>query len=138
MWYYIDTYEFIVPKGTYYVGDLCYALEDDLYHDIFGEKGYASGLYEDENKKEFFLVSGTAFGDGEYVDTLGRTYGVDAGIIGICPIDLAKKGTDGGQVIEFDGATECYFRGGMFSFRPIGEEMALFVIDTYGDSDFSE
>ena len=137
MWNYNNTYEFVVPKGTYYVGDLCYALEDDIYHDVFGQKGYASGLYQHE--EDFFLVSGTAFGDGEYVDTLGRTYAVDAGILGICPIALAKKGTDGGQVIEFDGDTECYFRGGMFSFTPVGEAIALFIIDTYGDdSEFSE
>ena len=137
MWNYNNTYEFVVPKGTYYVGDLCYALDEDLYRGVFGKKGYASGLYQ--NEEDFFLVSGTAFGDGEYVDTLGRTYAVDAGIIGICPIALAKKGTDGGQVIEFDKPTECYFRAGIFSFTPIGDDLALFIIDTYGDdSEFSE
>jgi len=138
MWNYNNTCEFIVPKGTYYVGDLCYALEDDIYHGVFGDKGYVNGLYR--NEEDFFLVSGTAFGDGEYVDTEGRSYSVDAGILGICPIALAKKGTDGGHVVEFDGATECYFRAGMFSFTPVGEAIALFVIDTRGDdeSEFSE
>lgn len=137
MWNYTDANKFTVPKGAYYVGDLCYALEDDIYHDVFGGQGYANGFYR--NGDDFFLVSGTAFGDGCYVDTLGRSYYVDAGIIGICPIHLAKKGTDGGQVIEFDEHVECEFYHGMFSFTPLLHEEALFHIDTWGDeSEFSE
>lgn len=137
MWSYKNTYEFVVPKGTYYVGDLCYALDDDIYTGVFGGQGYADGLYR--NGEDYFLVGETAFGDGTYADTDGRSYGVDSGTIGICPIDLAKKGTEGGQVIEFDCDTECYFRAGMFSFTPVGELSSLFHIDTYGDdSEFSE
>lgn len=137
MWTYINANQFVVPKGTYYVGDLCYALEDDIYRDVYGKMNYKDGLYQ--NEKDYFLVAGTAFGDGEYVDTLGRSYGVDAGIIGICPIHLARKGTEGGQVIEFEEDIMCDFHQGMFSFTPLDTDEAIFHIDTWGeDSDCSE
>ena len=137
MWNYTAVNLFTVPKGTYYVGDLCYALDDDIYHGVFGDHGYSCGFYQ--NGTDFFLVEATAFGDGQYVDTLGRSYDVDAGIIGICPIALATKGTDGGQVVKFDEDVTCEFYRGMFSFTPFLREEALFVIDTWGDdSEFSE
>jgi hypothetical protein len=116
-WTYTRETVFVCPKGQYYLGDLCYALGDEIYQGVFGEKTYADGLYQkDEN--EFFMVAGTACGDGEYTDSQGRKYSVDAGIIGICPLEMAVKGTEGGHVVTFDKAFHASFYGGMFAFQP--------------------
>jgi hypothetical protein len=136
-WHYSRETTFVCPKGQYYVGDLCYALDEETYSKVFGGKNYSDGLYQHENGKEVFMVSGTAVGDGEYRDTLGRSYGVDSGTIGICPIEMAKKGTYGGQVVTFDKAFKVNFYGGLFEFDPADwSEDGRFSIDTgFGDDD---
>ena len=135
-WHYSRTTTFVAPTGVYYVGDLCYALSDELYHGVFGKKYYADGLYQEADSADFFLTAGTACGDGEYKDTVGRTYSVDAGIIGICPIHLATKGTEGGQIVTFDKAYICSFSEGVFDFRPADWAAGgWFTIDTGFDED---
>lgn len=132
-WHYSRETTFVCPKGQYYVGDLCYALDDETYHKVFGGKSYSDGLYQNGN--EFFLVGGTAAGDGLYKDTLGREYGVDSGTIGICPIEMAKKGTYGGHVVTFDLAFKVNFYGGLFEFDPADwSETGRFSIDTAFES----
>lgn len=132
-WHYSRDTTFVCPKGQYYVGDLCYALDKDIYDNVFGGKRYSDGLYQHENAVAFFMVAGTAFGDGTYKDTLGREYGVDAGIIGICPIEMAVKGTEGGHVVTFDKAFKVTFYGGLFEFDPADwSESGRFCIDTGG------
>lgn len=76
-------------KGTYYLGDICYVMKDEIYDKVWGkEYGYDDGSYNIE--KTQFVVSSTAYGDGYYIDTKGRGYGVDAGVIGIVPKALWK------------------------------------------------
>lgn len=75
-------------KG-FYVGDICYVLDDEIYDDIWGAAGYEDGEYETPYGK--FAVASTAFGDGEYNDNYGHLYGVDAGVIGIVPWEILEK-----------------------------------------------
>lgn len=78
-------------KG-FYVGDICYALAEDVYHGVWGGAGYEDGKHTDPATGREFIVAGTADGDGEYNDQTGRLYPVDAGNIGIVPLELLDEG----------------------------------------------
>lgn len=67
-----------------YVGDICYALTDDVYDNVWSKADYKDGLYSYQNKQ--FAVHSTAHGDGCY-----DGYSVDAGVIGIVDLRLAEK-----------------------------------------------
>ena len=127
-----------IDPGTYYIGDLCYALPKDLYDKVFGEiGGYRDGLYR--NMEDFFLVGGTAFGDGEYKATDGNTFAVDAGIIGIAPIRTCdmRGGTriSGGHIYSFHEPITCHFGGGDFEFMNTYGDSILSIDTLNGDSD---
>jgi hypothetical protein len=60
----------------------------------------------------YVLAFGTKYGDGTYLDNMGREYGVDAGIIGLVPYELFKA--VGGElmdrmhyVVEFKASAMC-------------------------------
>ena len=75
--------------GKYFIGDICYALPDDKYDSIWGDKyKYQDGVYEG------FAVHGTAYGDGEYYGSDGVSYSVDAGVIGIVDIGEEQRYCD--------------------------------------------
>jgi hypothetical protein len=112
----INHFTFSLPAGRYYIGDLCYALGDDIYDNIFGGTGYSSGIYEEKDTGRVFLVANTAWGDGEFEGSDGKHFAVDAGIIGICCASLVKKSGEGGHMYTFDTPVKCNFRQGMFSF----------------------
>jgi hypothetical protein len=120
-WSYSRELHFTAPPGKYYVGDLCYALQDDVYENVFGGENYSGGLYQ--KGSSFFLVDRTYAGDGEYVDSSGREYLVDAGIIGICSWDLVDQEDAfyGGQVMTFTHHTHCLFKDGIFNFDDFHE-----------------
>lgn len=89
-------------KNGFYVGDLCYALSDEVYHGVWGANNYEIGKYEYDGK-EFAMVN-TAYGDGCYLGSDLREYPVDAGIIGICDAELAKKDFGNlGRIIQYSG-----------------------------------
>jgi hypothetical protein len=99
-------------KGKYYVGDLCYIFNDDSWQKIcdlldnehFEFKGFKMWNHD------------TAYGDGCYYDADNREYAVDAGLIGIAPIEVIEKNYsgDGGQIIEFKTNFEPYYTNGVF------------------------
>ena len=70
--------------GKYFIGDICYALPDEVYDNVWGKKyKYEDGSYEAEG----FAVHRTAYGDGCYHGSDGVDYAVDAGVLGITKID---------------------------------------------------
>ena len=127
-----NKFNHILPAGTYYIGDLCYVLGNDVYDNIFGGTGYGSGIYEEKNTGRAFLVAGTAYGDGMYVNSDMKDFAVDAGIIGICSHSLMAKNDGGGHVYTFAGPVECDFNDGRFFFN---SGTTYMVIDTTGDDD---
>jgi hypothetical protein len=132
-WAHRECSSFTAPPGKYYIGDLCYVLGDDVYDTIFGGLGgYDSGLYQEKGTDRFFFVDGTAYGDGLYHDSTGREYGVDAGIIGICPASLMDKDDGGGQMHEFTEPVVCKFKGGVFKFTSAWTRL---TINTQGDDE---
>lgn len=85
-----------LPPGRYWVGDPCYAITNDgddigiwfrLCDDMFAKEGGERGaaVAHDKESGFWFVASSTAHGDGTYEGSDGRTYGVDAGMIGVVP-----------------------------------------------------
>jgi len=78
-----------LPPGRYYIGDICYALKNDIYDDIWGDVyDYSDGKFEVDNS--VFAVAGTKYGDGGYKGSNGFIYDVDAGVIGMVHEKLMK------------------------------------------------
>ena len=65
-----------------FVGDICYALDRDIYHSVWGD----TMDYEDGAIKNYAVVAGTEYGDGCYEGN-ETSYSVDAGVIGVTDID---------------------------------------------------
>lgn len=82
----------MMPRGTYYVGDLCYVFAEDewapfLEACIFNDRrdGCAEGEFDYKGMR---LASyNTFYGDGGYADINSRdVYSVDSGGIGCIPV----------------------------------------------------
>lgn len=120
-----------MPAGTYYVGDPCYAIETK-WQEILRQTDFFKNPVGTINGKKV-LAFGTAFGDGEYIDDEGRKYGVDAGLIGLVPVEVAEKthALKYMHKLNFSIPIVCTNNGGMMRFGDI-------VIDTIGDNDEDE
>jgi hypothetical protein len=138
-WTHTYTYTYTAPAGSYYIGDLCYALGDDVYDKVFGDVGgYDGGLYTYKPTGDFFLVAGTAYGDGLYRGSDYKEFAVDAGIIGIAPMSLAKKGTEGGHVYTFKEPVKCRFGDGLFRFTSGTTRLVINTENDDCDCDYDE
>lgn len=111
-----------VPPGVYVVGDPCYAVPRDRWMEWLEASDYTVQSREhvlcaDLDGRTCVGVS-TAFGDGEYPDNLGHSYGVDAGLIGLVPIELVDRSTwSYGEhhmpvIMTFDKPVTCYYDDG--------------------------
>ena len=119
-----------LPAGEYYIGDICYALSDDVYDNIFGGTGYYPGLFEEKGTGRFFFVNETSYGDGEYSCRYsGKKFFVDAGVIGIVSKSLMGKKGKGGHVYTFSEPVKCSLANGKFSFT---DGVTRVFIDTTG------
>lgn len=121
-------------KG-FYVGDICYVLSDNVYRDVWGKNGYSDGEFLDPETGLKFAVAGTAWGDGFYQGSDGKAYPVDAGVIGIVPLELVEKvrGLENGSVHECTGEATMEANDGQFTFTlPNGN---IVYIDTVEDED---
>jgi hypothetical protein len=99
-----------MPAGTYMLGDPCYHVPDDRWSewlDKADSSNYSSILVADLDGKTV-LGFGTQYGDGSYSDQYGNVYGVDAGLIGLVPIELCKEiDTALAKEVEFDEEFIC-------------------------------
>lgn len=121
-------------KG-FYIGDLCYALNEKIYDEVWGGTGYAEGIHTEPTSGFSFAVAETAYGDGTYKDGKMREYDVDAGNISLVPAELAEC-TDGGHY--FEGAGEATFtaESGVFSITlPSGEQVNINTKEDFWDFD---
>lgn len=112
----------ILPAGTYYIGDLCYALTDSLYDKVFG-CDYDDGLYTlTANPSHVFWLANTG-GDGLFVGDDDKEYGVDAGILGIASestLDPLKQPYHGGHMYTFTGPIKVSLKNECFHFTGQG------------------
>jgi hypothetical protein len=101
----------MMQAGKYYVGDLCYVLDDDEWDQVCARtiqgKSFADGEFElDDGRK--FAIYGTSWGDGGYQDYYGNEYSVDSGSIGCIKLEDIKDLKDKidiellGAIVEFE------------------------------------
>lgn len=106
-----------VPAGRYVVGDPCYAIADDAWDAWLEAADYQQlnqGKTILEAKVDGHLCVGvtTKYGDGEYCDQYGRSYPVDAGLIGLVPCQVATADVvedKNSVVLEFSEPVECWY-----------------------------
>lgn len=88
-----DTY--LVKAGSYVLGDPCYAFGNDDHGkwiallescDYFGDSAIGSS-----DGKDQVLSFGTFYGDGNYPSNIGKMFAVDAGMIGLVPLEYADR-----------------------------------------------
>jgi hypothetical protein len=115
----------MMKSGQYYIGDLCYVLDDRW--DEFCSLTIVGDRVLDG---EFNLADGTRFatfttrwGDGCYADQQGREYGVDAGLIGCVAVeDIAATelaNIKNGHIVEFVQPFSTWSAGGEIRFGNI-------------------
>ena len=128
----------IIVKKDLYIGDLCYALNDDIYYGIWGAKHFEDGAYKTEKGLEFAMV-GTAYGDGCYSGSDGYVYPVDAGNIGICDAELVEKDiSDLGRIIRnVPGEVTITYDNGTISVEVVALDDTL-VIPTGDEEEYEE
>lgn len=82
-----------MPPGEYYLTDPCYCFEDKTWSELCD---LANVWQEPENVVTQFrgkplLSFNTENGDGCYTDNEGFEYGVDSGMIGLVPVEIADN-----------------------------------------------
>ena len=124
-------------KG-FYIGDICYALGFKTYYDTWGcLYHFDDGCFHVPGTEFSFGVASTYSGDGVYKGSDSMDYGVDAGVIGIVPLELVEQDVEGlGNVYYVSGKASLLAENGNFTFNlPDGKEIK---IDTRSDYDEDE
>lgn len=105
----------LFKAGTYYIGDPCYAFQGENWDKILNETDF----FETGKVHNGIWAGSTAYGDGAYTDQLGNEYPVDAGLIGIIPIESCDFGDirwENNQWVDGRGIT--FSNGEKFEFKP--------------------
>ncbi len=84
---------------TVFIGDICYALDDEIYQEKWGEGlKWADGEIRTGGNGNCgpvcAVVGSTAYGDGCYKGSDGIEYGVDAGNIGVTSLAYRRRDED--------------------------------------------
>lgn len=78
--------QLVIPAGTYVLGDPCYTIKDEDWDTVLEKTDYFT--YPDcELHGKLVIGFHTAYGDGDYKANNGRSYGVDAGLIGLVQVN---------------------------------------------------
>jgi hypothetical protein len=97
----------IVPAGKYVIGDPCYAVPDRLWDELLKSCDFFRTPIGQANGHKV-LGFGTKWGDGCYRGTDGREYPVDAGLIGLVPIELVEDPLQHSDfIVTFSKPTLC-------------------------------
>ena len=127
----------ILSKRGFYIGDICYVLGHDFYYNVWGNQhGFGDGIFEDSDTSLRFAVAGTAYGDGCYHGSDGSEFSVDAGVIGLVPLELVEKvdGVEDGKVVNVPGIAYFKSEDGHFEIEtPDGKTL---FINTEWDNEF--
>jgi hypothetical protein len=109
----------MMQPGKYYIGDLCYVMHGEWDEfcklTIVGDK-VLDGEFNLADGRRFATFT-TAWGDGNYFDQNGKSYDVDAGLIGcirLADIDLTNPENSliGGNIVEFVQPFSTFSAGG--------------------------
>ena len=99
-----EQYPVTTEQGLY-IGDPCYVINEEDWSDFLDEYRIArkAGFTHFKFKGFTVGVTRTAHGDGSYTGTDGFSYSVDAGLLGVVPLELVEdkeKAERLGRVIE--------------------------------------
>lgn len=137
--------EVLVPAGTYYIGDPCYAIGDSpIYEEAWANTGYSTpAVYRSE--QGIVYIDATSYGDGGYSGSDGFEYSVDAGVISVISREIIQEWMDsqgdftpledtiyGGKLHTFLHPVRCIFGDGEFEFQDMNGHDIL-RINTRGD-----
>jgi hypothetical protein len=109
----------MMQPGTYYIGDLCYVMHGEWDEfcalTIVGDK-VLDGEFNLADGRRFATFT-TKWGDGNYFDQNGKSYDVDAGLIGCIrleDIDMSNPDNSliGGNTVEFVQPFSTFKAGG--------------------------
>ena len=127
-------------KNGFYIGDLCYALDEKVYDEVWGGNDYEDGQYTDPETKAEFAMVGTAYGDGEYESSDGVTFPVDAGIIGVADLAICDGDTSLGKVVpDYSGTVLIRYDNGTITVSwKSGKYYDLIDIYTGDEEDYDE
>lgn len=81
-----ETFYATIKSPRLFIGDICYALNDDTYQRCWGDAlDFQDGLIPVVAGTDIIaaVTVSTAYGDGSYTDEKGNEFGVDAGNIGV-------------------------------------------------------
>lgn len=114
-------YQFKMPAGKYYIGDLCYVMHkewDEMCELFFAGRddyGCNEGNFKLADGREFVNFN-TRHGDGTYYDGL-YSFDVDSGSIGCIKVeDIREELPPGAVVVTFDRNFWCYSEDGVLHF----------------------
>jgi hypothetical protein len=101
-----------MPAGRYWIGDPCYAVPNDRWMEWLKAADYMEQpryLIAEFDGRPVLGIS-TAYGDGEYYDRGGLgSFPVDAGLIGVVPVEVAQADVTGMHLVEFEHDFECRY-----------------------------
>jgi hypothetical protein len=140
-----------LPKGKYYIGDPCYAFPNhDKWMELLDASKYFSEacLAELDDEKIRVWAGPTAYGDGTYMSSLGIALSVDAGLIGIMPVESLeylgvnlKEMEFYGTFVEFKNSFCVTHVDGFFEFGHVTVDTACEPDDednVYDDDDYDD
>ena len=122
-----------MKAGKYYVGDLCYVMNDrwnEVCDLIIRDHVCLDGEFELSDGTKF-AIYGTFYGDGMYPDQFGNGYPVDSGSIGCILVDDISDGEldeELGNLFDFDEEFETSSEEGIIQIGPV-------MIDTRGEDE---
>jgi hypothetical protein len=126
-----------LPAGKYFLGDPCYVLDgndrsewQNVCNQLWNGTGETGDITLLSGRKA--VMFRTLYGDGGYLDQFGKVYSVDAGLIGLSPMEdvLERYAEDHleqlGKFVEFSEPVECWADGPDFAVLHFG----TYSIDT--------
>jgi len=107
---------YILPAGTYFIGDINYVIDDSPIYDVFGMTSYDYGYYQ--SRHGCFLVDEVKSDFCHFIGSDKNKYMVDNGIIGIISSNLIKDpDTSGGYIYTFENEVAVRMNNGIFRFN---------------------
>lgn len=78
------------PAGRYFIGDPCYMFKYPTWDELSAKSEWFDNPLVEHNGL-YMWATGTAYGDGGYFDQFENEYSVDAGLIGVIPLELFDR-----------------------------------------------
>ncbi len=120
---------FTCKAGTYWIGDPCYVFpntgeQEHYWMDVLNKADFFDKPCEVTVDEITVIAGGTKYGDGTYSGNDGVNYGVDAGLLGIIPLETVNF---------LDASHQDLIRLGTFYYY--GDDFTVVIEDGHFDFD---